>query len=154
MRPMTAALAILATGLAFPAAAAERPRPEPRPDAVAATACLAEAVYFEARGTSRESRAAVAHVVLNRADDPAFPDTPCAVVTEDCQFSYRCDGRSDRMADPSDRAEAYRTAARALAGASSDPTGGALFFHAARIDAAWHATRDRTAQVGPHVFYR
>lgn len=153
MRPITAALAVLATGFTLPVAA-QRPQPEPRPAQVEALACLAEAVYFEARGTSPDSRAAVAHVVLNRAGDPQFPDTPCAVVTEGCQFSYRCDGRSDRMTDPTDRAEAYRTAVRALAGVSADPTGGALFFHAARIDAAWHATRDRTTQVGPHVFYR
>ena len=62
-------------------------------------ACLAEAVYFEARGTGAAGETAVAHVVVNRAKSPQFPRTVCGVVGDGCQFSYRCDGRSDALAD-------------------------------------------------------
>ena len=93
--------------------------------------CLAEAVYFEARGTGAQGEAAVAHVVLNRTRSPKFPGSVCAVVGQGCQFSYRCDGRSDALSDPNGRARAYRVAEAVLAG-DADTTGGALFFHSAR----------------------
>lgn len=58
------------------------------------TECVAAAVYFEARGEPERTQAMVADVVLNRTNDPKFPDTPCAVVRERrdnvCQFSWRC----------------------------------------------------------------
>jgi N-acetylmuramoyl-L-alanine amidase len=117
-------------------------------------ACLAEAVYYEARGTGEASRAAVAHVVLNRADSGLFPATPCAVVAEGCQFSYRCDGRPERMAHAGDRAAAFDTAEAVLEGDVPDPTAGALFFHAARIAPEWFETRIRVGEIGGHVFYR
>ena len=44
-------------------------------------ACLAEAVYFEARGTSATGQQAVAHVVVNRTKDAEFPGTVCGVVS-------------------------------------------------------------------------
>ncbi|HET9070116.1 MAG TPA: cell wall hydrolase, partial [Amaricoccus sp.] len=69
-------------------------------------ACLAEAVYFEARGTGAAGETAVAHVVVNRSKNSKFPDTLCGVVGQGCQFSYRCDGRSDALADPKSRARA------------------------------------------------
>jgi len=140
-----AALAASAGGLAAKAQDA------PEADTVA---CVAEAVYFEARGTSATSQAAVAHVILNRAESAEFPDTPCAVVEDECQFSYQCDGRPERMTHAGDRAEAYRTAEAVLAGKAPDPTHGALFFHAARIEPGWFETRARTGAIGGHIFYR
>src|SRR4051812_8628015 len=100
-------LALLVTGFAIPAAAGEV--------SIGGTgaeteACLAEAVYFEARGTNDITRAAVAHVIVNRSKDPEFPDSICSVVRDGCQFSYQCDGRSETLDDPQDRDEAYETA--------------------------------------------
>ena len=116
-------------------------------------ACLAEAVYFEARGTGADGEIAGAHVVLNRAEASDFPDTVCDVVADGCQFSYRCDGRSDALADPRARARAYR-AAEAVLAADDDPTGGALFFHSTEARPGWFASRERTATIGGNVFYR
>jgi N-acetylmuramoyl-L-alanine amidase len=118
-----------------------------------AVACLAEAVYFEARGTGAEGRRAVAHVVVNRARDPRFPSSVCGVVGEGCQFSYRCDGHAENYAEPASRRRAIETARSVLAGAP-DITGGALFFHAARVSPGWFATRARVGQFGGNVFYR
>ena len=112
------------------------------------------AVSFEARGTSFTSQAAVAHVVLNRAESGELPDTPCAVVEDECQFSYRCDGRPERMTDL--RRTALRPTGsprRCWRARFSRPTG-ALFFHAERIEAGWFETRARTSAIGGHVFYR
>ena len=116
-------------------------------------ACLAEAVYFEARGTGAAGETAVAHVVLNRAGAPEFPDTVCGVVAQGCQFSYRCDGRPDALSDPRQRTRAFRAAEAALDGAA-DPTHGALFFHSASASPGWFASRKRLATIGGNVFYR
>ena len=61
--------------------------------------CLAEAIYFEARGEVEEGQVAVAQVVLNRVKNPSYPDSICGVVYQNkhkrnrCQFSYACDGK-------------------------------------------------------------
>lgn len=115
--------------------------------------CLAEAIYFEARGTGPVGTRAVAHVVVNRARSAKFPNSVCAVVGEGCQFSYRCDGRPDVLTDPSAREQARRTAESVLMGAR-DITQGAMFFHAARIEPGWFATRDRVGTFGGNIFYR
>ena len=133
-------------------AAAERAVPVTRASS-AALACLAEAVYFEARGTGVTGESAVAHVVVNRAKSPRFPSTVCGVVADGCQFSYRCDGRPDVLAEPRARAHAFRVAEAVLSG-TPDITHGALFFHAASVAPGWFDTRPRIGRIGGNVFYR
>ncbi len=91
----SAALLAALVGLAPPTAAATT---EPGRDAVL---CLALALYWEAKAEGPEGMLAVASVVLNRVAHPEFPDTVCGVVkqggeTPPCQFSWWCDGASDR----------------------------------------------------------
>jgi spore germination cell wall hydrolase CwlJ-like protein len=131
------------------------PEPAPVPGAVGKKdlACLAEAIYFEARGTGDKGEAAVAHVVVNRAKSGKFPRSVCGVVGDGCQFSYRCDGRADALTDPKSRAKAFRTAEAVLTGAP-DITQGALFFHSARAAPGWFNTRPRVGTIGGNVFYR
>jgi spore germination cell wall hydrolase CwlJ-like protein len=139
---------------AAPATAAAAAPPDALRAGAGALACLAEAIYFEARGTGARGEAAVAHVVVNRARSAKFPRTVCGVVGDGCQFSYRCDGRPDALADPGARAHAFRTAEAVLSGAP-DITGGALFFHSARAaPGGWFASRPRIGQFGGNVFYR
>jgi spore germination cell wall hydrolase CwlJ-like protein len=116
-------------------------------------ACLAEAVYFEARGAGATGETAVAHVVVNRARSRQFPRTVCGVVGDGCQFSYRCDGRPDALADAGARARAFRVAETVLSGAP-DITDGALFFHSAQVSPGWFSTRPRVGTFGGNVFYR
>ena len=71
--------------------------------------CLAENVYFEARGQGQAGWVAVAQVTLNRVQDTRFPNTICEVVKQGltyesghpiknkCQFSWYCDGKSDKV---------------------------------------------------------
>jgi spore germination cell wall hydrolase CwlJ-like protein len=133
--------------------ASEAPAPEVSRAASHDLACLAEAIYFEARGTGQTGETAVAHVVVNRAESAQFPDSVCGVVADGCQFSYRCDGRSDALADPNARARAYRVAEAVLGGAP-DFTRGALFFHSAQVAPGWFGTRPRVGTFGGNVFYR
>jgi N-acetylmuramoyl-L-alanine amidase len=116
-------------------------------------ACLAEVIYFEARGTGETGETAVAHVVVNRAKSPKFPRSVCGVVADGCQFSYRCDGRSDALTDRRSRARAFKVAQSVLSGAP-DITRGALFFHSARAAPGWFASRPRVGTFGGNVFYR
>jgi len=101
--------------------------------------------------------AAVGAVVLNRVADPRFPGTPCAVVyeggeTPPCQFSWWCDGKSDRPTEPSPWKSALALAEEMLARRVRDPTNGALFFSSKSVPSP--RRRTRTAQIGNHVFYR
>ena len=59
--------------------------------------CLTEALYHEARGESVKGQRAVAEVILNRVDHPAFPKSVCGVVNQPSQFSYK--GKVGKMRD-------------------------------------------------------
>jgi len=121
--------------------------------------CMALAMYWEARGEGRRGMQAVGWTILNRVGSPQFPSTPCAVVYQGgerpgCQFSWYCDGKSDRPRDWHSWQSAMQVAGELLARPGNDPTDGALFFHAATIGTPWHRRRLRTARIGGHVFYR
>ena len=66
--------------------------------------CLAEAVYFEARGEAVRGQIAVAQVVMNRAFSGFYPTTVCGVVYQNkhrhlaCQFTFACDNNRRRGA--------------------------------------------------------
>ena len=122
--------------------------------------CLALNIYHEARGEPPEGRVAVAQVVLNRVRDRRFPDDICTVVKQgakpprrDCHFSWWCDGRSDRPADPSAWAESKTIAEDVLAGHHGDPTGGALWYHADHVAPKWRSSLVPAGKIGRHEFY-
>ena len=120
--------------------------------------CLATALYFEARGESLKGQAAVAEVILNRVESPAYPRTICGVVNQrgagGCQFSYTCDGRSDRVSERGAWQRASKVAAAMLNGASRELTGGATHFHTPSVRPDWSRRFTRTAAIGGPIFYR
>jgi spore germination cell wall hydrolase CwlJ-like protein len=120
--------------------------------------CLAEAIYFEARGESVAGQVAVAEVILNRRDMADYPRTVCGVVRQGgrggCQFSYTCDGRPDRITERGAFLRAGKIARAMLDGAPRSLTGGATHFHAAGARPSWARRFDRTARIGAHLFYR
>ncbi|WP_415184048.1 cell wall hydrolase [Phaeovulum sp.] len=120
--------------------------------------CLANALYFEARGESIAGQAAVAEVILNRVDDASYPGSVCGVVNQGnsrgCQFSFVCDGRADRVNDTATYARVAKIARVMLDGASRDLTDGATHFHTPAVRPAWSHRFTRTAQIGSHIFYR
>lgn len=117
-------------------------------------ACLAKAVYWEARGESFNSQIAVAQVVLNRVEDGRFRSDICGVVFQrnarGCQFAWVCAG----LNRPRDR-QAWQRALRVAEIAQTDYidlVGGALFFHDTSIRRWRHL--EKTARIGDLVFYR
>jgi spore germination cell wall hydrolase CwlJ-like protein len=119
--------------------------------------CLAEALYWEARGEGEDGMLAVASVIFNRVEDERFPDTVCDVIydggeTPPCQFSWWCDGKSDEPTNQAKWWEINSLAYDYLAISPEDPTDGALFYHADSIKTPWR--RQLTARIGNHIFYR
>lgn len=117
-------------------------------------ACLAEAMYFEARGTGEKGMRAVGEVILNRAKDRRFPNTICGVVNDRCQFSYTCDGHPEVYREKGQKAIADRLARELLTNRGADITNGALYFHAARLKPGWFASLSRRGKYGGNIFYR
>jgi spore germination cell wall hydrolase CwlJ-like protein len=116
--------------------------------------CLTTALYFEARGESLKGQFAVAEVILNRVDNPRYPNSVCAVVQQGCQFSYTCDGHSDQMRDRASADRAGRIARVMLDGAPRALTQGATHFHTVAVKPGWARKFPRTALIGAHLFYR
>jgi spore germination cell wall hydrolase CwlJ-like protein len=116
-------------------------------------ACLAGAIYFEAKGETLAGQLAVGRVIVARAKSGRFPASYCGVVYQRSQFSF-IQGHGMPAINKSGRAwaEAARIARIAHEGSWKSPVEGALFFHAARVSPNWRLTR--LARIDNHVFYR
>jgi len=72
--------------------------------------CLAQAVYYEARGEPIYGQLAVAQVVLNRKASPKWPNTVCEVVHQPYQFSFTLEMKDFSMPDTEAREAAIKVA--------------------------------------------
>jgi spore germination cell wall hydrolase CwlJ-like protein len=131
--------------------------------------CLTQAIYFEAQGEPFIGRIAVASVIMNRVQDPRFPDDICEVVYQGptyktrpdvpirhrCQFSFYCDGKSDEVDfDTKPAQEALQVALMIADGRVFDVTEGSTFYHAVYVNPGWAKTKTRVVQIQNHIFYR
>ncbi len=116
-------------------------------------ACLAVAIYREARGEPLPGQLAVANVILNRVRSGRFAGDACSVVTQPGQFSFV---RGGQLPSVDTAQAAYRTALKLAKVATAElwdsPAPRALFFHAARVGMARGGTA--IARIGHHIFYR
>jgi spore germination cell wall hydrolase CwlJ-like protein len=125
--------------------------------------CLAEVLYYEARGEGLEGQKAVAEVVLQRTKNHDYPETVCGVVHDgvqpdrlDCQFSFACDGSLRRPKERAAWTRARALAEKIMTGAIrlGGVTGRAIAYHSMDVAPAWAETMEKTAQIGNHVFYK
>ena len=139
--------------------------------------CLAMNVYHEARGQGLAGQVAVMHVTLNRVEDPRFPNNICGVVYQGpvrpsaknngtyipiknkCQFSWWCDGKSDKAKDVKSwnrivSLVSWYLETRPLQTKNFDYTDGAVFYHAYYVTPAWAKAKKRTSRIEDHIFYR
>jgi spore germination cell wall hydrolase CwlJ-like protein len=123
--------------------------------------CLALNIYFEARGESDKGKLAVSHVVMNRVLSDRFPSTVCEVIQQGgeirryrCQFSWWCDGLSDKPRSKQDWQRSSEIALAVYWGQTSDPTGGALWYHADYVSPAWRNDFVQVKTIGRHIFYK
>ncbi|KZX94576.1 MULTISPECIES: cell wall hydrolase [unclassified Sulfitobacter] len=122
--------------------------------------CLAEALYFEARGETVKGQFAVAEVILNRVRSKRFPGTLCGVINQgtgkkyQCQFTYTCDGHKEVIAEPRAFARVGKVARAVLDGKAPRITDGATHYHTTAVSPNWSKVFTRTAKIGVHLFYR
>ena len=124
-------------------------------------ACLANGIYFEARGESVRGQAAVAQVILNRVRNPAYPNSICGVVYQNdnwlnrCQFSFACDGRKKRIESPANYKVAQDVAMAVTAGKIFIPeVGSSTHYYANYVHPGWARTMQKMTKIGLHILYR
>jgi len=123
--------------------------------------CLAQVMYYEARGDGEKGERAVAEVVFDRLAEGTHGSTLCDVVFEGagqtfCQFTFVCDGSMDRPKDAKAWRAAQVLAARLMVGelAQIEDIKGATNYHAAYAHPAWASRFEEIAKIGNHIFYR
>ncbi|HYD11700.1 MAG TPA: cell wall hydrolase [Allosphingosinicella sp.] len=117
--------------------------------------CLANAVYFEARGESLEGQLAVAEVVMNRARSGRYPTTWCGVVVQRAQFSFVRGGvipAANRSSEAWRRAVAIARIAQQGSTRLLEPN--VLWYHANYVSPSWGRRLARSSVIGAHIFYR
>jgi len=125
--------------------------------------CLAENIYFEARGEPLAGQYAVAEVTLNRTHARNFPRTICAVVHEQrwdpvhrrhvADFSWTELGPLSPEDGPAWK-QAMAVANAAYDELSPPLVPEALFYHATSVRPDWARSRRAVATIGNHIFYR
>jgi spore germination cell wall hydrolase CwlJ-like protein len=115
--------------------------------------CLAENLYYEARGEGDVGMLAVAKVTLNRVASAKFPKTVCDVVHQNAQFSWTLKPHT-----VSDKGAYSRALAIAIGvyGAKDviDLTHGSLYYHATNIKTPyWAVGFNKSVVIGNHIFY-
>ena len=129
---------------------------------ISAIACIATAIYFEARSEPLEGQVAVANVIMNRVASDKFPNSPCEVVKQgrtwmghmvrnQCHFSYYCDGRPEVILDEG----AYTLALSIAVNWPNlvDITNGATYYHRDDVHPYWIESLSISRQIGRHLFY-
>lgn len=123
--------------------------------------CLAKGIYFEARGEPESGQIAVGQVILNRVAHPFYPETICGVVFQNqhrrnkCQFSFACDGRSDRPRNKVSWERSIRIAKKVVNGkAYVESVGKSTHYHANYVSPRWIGDMIRLDKIGKHIFYR
>jgi spore germination cell wall hydrolase CwlJ-like protein len=124
--------------------------------------CLADAVYFEARGEVRKGQEAVAQVVMNRVFSGYYPHDVCGVVYQNahrhlaCQFTFACEGKDlSRIDEPDTWEQAKSIAKDTLDGKIwLAEVGHATHYHAYWVHPSWVHEMTRLFKLGVHTFYR
>lgn len=119
--------------------------------------CLAQTIYYEARGEGYKGSVAVGNVVINRVKSRHFPNTICKVMHQKtgrmCQFSFICNGHINKPVKPKTWQKSLNIAKQIISGQAPQYAKGALFFHADYVKK--QASKKRyTAKIGRHHFYK
>jgi spore germination cell wall hydrolase CwlJ-like protein len=132
-----------------------------------ALTCLAQAIYFEARGESEKGQRAVGRVILNRVESGLYPDSVCGVVYQGssngpaCQFSFACDGIPDVAQEKGAWKKAKEIAAALIACdppchkslEGQDAVWTSTHYHADFVSPRWAKKLKQTGTIGRHIFY-
>ncbi len=132
----------------------------PKPKVTSEMKCLAEAIYFEARGEAIEGQYAVGEVIINRVLSKDFPNSVCGVISEGasrlnaCQFSYNCDGKLETITEKKIYERILKLSKMLLEPSARFLTSGATFYHSKLVSPSWSKKFIKTNEIGNHVFYK
>lgn len=116
---------------------------------------MTQALYFESQKEPKECRRMVAHVIMTRKYDWAYPNTIAEVVWEKAQFSYTRDGKPERMTSIIEERKAREVAREVLGGYVVDNTEGALYYYNPYLaNPVWKDDYEFVTQCGKHVFLK
>jgi N-acetylmuramoyl-L-alanine amidase len=125
--------------------------------------CLAENIYYEARGEPLDGQYAVAEVTLNRVRSPRYADTICEVVYDTRwdplrrrrvgHFSWTELEERDEPWGPAWE-QAMRVATVVYNESYMPLVPEALHYHAVSVHPYWAQHMHSVAKIGNHVFYR
>lgn len=124
--------------------------------------CLAENVYYEARGESLDGQYAVAEVTMNRVKSPLYAKTICEVVFDTRwdpirrryvgHFSWtELQDRPDPWGPPWE--QAVKVATAVYNGSHMPLVPDALHYHASSVHPYWAESRRVVATIDHHIFY-
>jgi spore germination cell wall hydrolase CwlJ-like protein len=123
--------------------------------------CLAEVIYFEARGEAVRGQIAVAQVVMNRVFSGKYPNSVCGVVYQNkhrhlaCQFTFACDNYADVIREPDMWERAKKISKAILDGQIWLPeVGKSTHYHAYYVHPSWVNEMTKLWKFGVHTFYR
>ena len=122
--------------------------------------CLAEALYFEARGEPITGQLAVGEVILNRVEDSRYPSSICKVINQGtgrrfaCQFTYTCDGKLETVHERKAYEMALKLAKILITTHDGKLTKGSTHYHSNYVNPKWSKKFERVAKYGRHIFYR
>lgn len=111
-------------------------------------ACIAKAVYMEARSDSPKGQAGVAALVLNISRDTGM--TPCQVIKSRKFAPYWKAQRGSKFEH--DAWNAAVDMARYVVASGYDPTGGATMFHSDAVSPGWGGV-ELSMRSRRHLFY-
>ena len=140
--------------------------------------CLAKNMYFEARNEGTAGVLGVTNVVLNRVKSDLYPNTICGVIEDAkisqwwlkekglkkpikhmCQFSWYCDGKSDKPKHKGKWQNSLPVASLVLAYKENIRDiafllDGATHYHADYVYPEWRKSKQKIVQIGNHIFYK
>jgi hypothetical protein len=115
-------------------------------------ACIARAVYWEARDQPFDGQLGVAFVVLNRMHEGGR--TACAVVNERGSFAGVTRHPNEAPRETRAWILAQEIALLAWQDPDADPTGDATYFHGVDAHPDWAGSVTPTRRIGAHLFFR
>jgi hypothetical protein len=119
--------------------------------------CLADAIYFEARGEPFKGQQAVARVFSGY-----YPNDVCGVVYQNagrhlaCQFTFACEGKDLNKVDEPDMWEQAKSIAKDMLDGKIwlAEVGHATHYHAYWVHPSWVHEMTKLYKLGVHTFYR
>ena len=122
--------------------------------------CMAQVIYFEARGEETRGKIGVGYVVLNRMGHAEFPKTVCAVVYQKqrvknklrCQFSWVCDGKGARIRANQNYDQIRQIAVSVMKREVENPVDDSIFFRERSIRSGGRS-QTLVAYIGQHGFF-